>query len=178
MALMILVQVPLGFLMVQAYDAWLASHGDPVRVMALARVHDTIGLLVLTLVVARLAWRAANPTPELPGGITYWQRRLARGTHVALYALLVLFPLTGWAALSAYTGTFPIFFFGWDHVPRLVPKATPGSPFTSDFFTAIHVTCWKIGGPILALHAGAALWHGLAKRDGVLRRMWSGAPTD
>jgi cytochrome b561 len=176
MALMILVQVPLGFLMVQAYDAWLATHGDPARVMSLSRAHHTLGFLVLILVVARLAWRANNPTPDLPATLVRWQRQLARVTHAALYALLFAFPLSGWSALSAYTGQFPIFFFAWDDVPRLVPQASAGSAFNSDLFTAIHVVCWKIGAGVLLLHAGAALWHSFVKHDGVLRRMWSGSP--
>ena len=176
MALMIAVQVPLGFLMVDAYDAWLATKGDPTRVMALARAHNTIGFLVLMLVLARLAWRASNVTPDLPAALIAWQKLVARITHAALYALLVIFPLTGWATLSAYDGKFPIFFFGWDNVPRLVPQAKPGSIWTSDLFGEVHETCWKIGAVILLLHVSAAVWHEYVKKDGVLSRMWSGRP--
>lgn len=174
MALMILVQVPLGFLMVDAYDAWLAGKGDTALVMGLSRAHNTNGFLVLILVLVRLGWRLGNPTPDLPAGLAAYQRFVARATHAVLYALLIVFPLTGWAALSAYDGEFPIFFFGWDNVFRIVPQATGDSPFTSDLFGEIHETCWKIGAAILSLHVSAALWHEYVKRDGVLRRMWRG----
>jgi cytochrome b561 len=174
MALMIAVQVPLGFAMVDAYDAWLAGHGDSGPVMTLSRAHNTVGFLILILVLVRLSWRAGNPTPELPPSLAAYQRFAARATHAALYALLVVFPLTGWAALSAYDGEFPIFFFGWDNVFRIVPQASEGSVLTSDLFGEIHETCWKIGAGILALHVGAALWHEYVRRDGVLTRMWRG----
>ncbi len=65
----------------------------------------------------RLAWRLSSVTPHLPQSLRAYQRYLARITHVALYSLLFLYPLSGWAALSAYEGEFPIFFFGYDGVP-------------------------------------------------------------
>jgi cytochrome b561 len=175
MAAMIAVQVPLGFWMVDAYDTWLATKGDPTLVMRLSRAHNTLGFLVLILVLARLGWRATNTTPELPATLAAYQRILARLTHGALYALLITFPLTGWSALSAYDGEFPIFFFGWENVPRIVPRVPEGAPFDADFFGEIHETCWKIGSGILGLHAIAALWHQYVLKDGLLRRMWKGA---
>lgn len=174
MAAMIFVQLPLGFLMVDAYDAWQAGHGDPALVMQLSRAHNTNGFLILLLVMLRLSWRLGTPSPELPGALVAWQRFVARVTHMALYALLFLFPLSGWAALSAWTGDFPIYFFGWDDVFRIVPQAAPGSPFTSDLFGEIHETCWKIGAVILLLHISAALWHEFIRNDGALSRMWRG----
>jgi cytochrome b561 len=174
MAAMILVQVPLGFLMVDAYDAWLAGQGDTAVVMRLSRAHNTIGFLILILVLLRLSWRLGNPSPGLPGALLAWQRFFARATHIALYALLLVFPLSGWAALSAYEGEFPIFFFGRDDVFRIVPQATGGSPFNSDLFGEIHESCWKIGAVILLLHVSAALWHEYIRHDGALSRMWRG----
>lgn len=174
MALMIAAQVPLGFWMVSAYDAWLAGKGDTALVMSLSRAHNTIGFLVLMLVAVRLAWRLAHPTPALPLALTSVQRTAARLTHATLYALLIVFPLTGWATLSAYDGEFPIFFFGWDDVFRIVPRQGKGSFFNSDLFGEIHETCWKIGAVILGLHVAAALWHEYVRKDGVLSRMWRG----
>ncbi|MCL4792192.1 MAG: cytochrome b [Gammaproteobacteria bacterium] len=172
MAAMLLAQVPLGFLMVEAYDAWLAGHGDTAQVMQLSRAHNTNGFLILILALFRLSWRLGNPVPDLPGALVAWQRIVARITHLALYALLLVFPLSGWAALSAYEGEFPIFFFGWDRVFRIVPQATEDSPFNSDLFGEIHESCWKVGAVILLLHISAALWHEYIRRDGALSRMW------
>ena len=81
--------------------------------------------------------------------------------------------MSGWAALSAYEGEFPIFFFGYDAVPRLVPQAD-GSHAPYEFYAEIHETCWRVGAVVLGLHVVAALWHQFVLRDGLLARMWRG----
>jgi cytochrome b561 len=175
MAFMIAAQFPLGLRMVETYDAALAGQGDWAIAMTLSRAHNTLGFLILIVVLLRLSWRFTNPTPGLPSALQAWQRLTARFTHGLLYALLIILPLSGWSALSAYTGEYPIFFFGWENVPRLVPQATPGSPFTSDLFGEIHENAlWALGG-VLGLHIVAALWHEYVQRDGILTRMWRGA---
>lgn len=173
---LVAVQVPLGFWMVSVYERYTETYA-PERlplVLQTSMVHHTIGFVVLILVTARLAWRLGNPTPGLPAGLALYQRVLARVTHAFLYLLLFLFPLTGWAALSAYEGEFPIYFFGWDQVPRLVPQVPEGSTFAYEFFADIHETLWQIGAVILGLHVAGALWHHYRRRDGVLLRMLRG----
>jgi cytochrome b561 len=175
-AAMIVAQVPLGFWMNSVYDQLIATRStDFSQLLAISRVHHTNGFLILILATARLAWRASNPTPGLPAGLAAYQRWLARLTHGFLYGLLFAFPLSGWAALSAYEGQFPIFFFGWDSVPRLVPQAD-GSHAPYEFYAEIHETCWRIGAVVLALHVAGALWHHFVVKDGVLRRMLGTAP--
>ena len=88
-----------------------------------------------------------------------------------LYVLLFAFPLSGWATLSAYEGEFPIFFFGWEHVPRIVPQAIDGSHAPYEFYAEIHEACWRIGAVVLGLHVLGALWHHVVAKDNVLRRM-------
>lgn len=171
MALMLAVQVPLGFWMVAAYDAWLAEVGDGALVMRLAQWHNTLGFMLLILVVFRLAWRAGHPVPPAPPGLAAWQRLTARATHGLLYVLLVVFPLSGWAALSAYDGDFPIWFFGRDDVFRIVPRAGQDDLFNADFFGEFHEACWKVGLVVLGLHVVAALWHAWVRKDDVLARM-------
>lgn len=63
----------------------------------MSRIHQTGGLLVLILVVARLGWRLRQPVPDLPAGLAAYQRWLAKLNHVILYALMFLLPLSGWA---------------------------------------------------------------------------------
>jgi len=168
------VQIPLGFWMVDVYEEYTKTFVDDTLVMQTSNAHHTLGLLVLAIAGFRLAWRLSNPTPELPTNLLAYQRYLARVTHVALYALMFLYPLSGWAALSAYEGEFPIFFFGYDHVPRIVPQVIEGEPFDYPFFAQIHRSLWRIGGVVLLLHVTGALWHQYVARDGILRRMWSG----
>lgn len=175
-AAMITVQVPLGFWMNAVYDELIATKSyDFSQLLLISRVHHTNGFLILILATLRLTWRASNPTPALPPGLAAYQRVLARLTHVFLYALLFAFPLSGWATLSAYEGEFPIFFFGWEDVPRIVPQAVDGSHAPYEFYAEIHETCWRIGAVVLGLHVMGALWHHVVAKDNVLRRMWRGA---
>ncbi len=171
---MIVIQIPLGFWMVEVYEAYTETWGDDTWVMRTSNAHHTIGFLVLGLVCLRLAWRAVNTTPDLPPTLSRPQRWLARATHAFLYILLFVYPLTGWASLSAYEGEFPIFFFGFDSMPRLVPQVAEDATFNYEFFAIIHRYCWRVGAVLLAAHAGAALWHHYVAKDGVLRRMMHG----
>jgi cytochrome b561 len=170
-AAMILVQVPLGFWMSDVYALSFADPSVRPLLLKLAMAHNTIGFLVLILAAIRLGWRFSQPTPNLPEGLAAFQRWTARATHTFLYVLLFAFPLSGWAALSAF-GEFPIFFFGWDSVPPIVDKLPFRDPNGFLFYANIHKLCWQIGSAILALHIVAAIWHHTVRKDGVLTRMW------
>src|ERR1700675_1723748 len=57
-------------------------------------LHKSIGLVVLALMLARIAWRVGHPPPPLPA-MPRWQARLAQATHLFFYAVLVALPVTG-----------------------------------------------------------------------------------
>ncbi|MFQ5633769.1 MAG: cytochrome b [Gammaproteobacteria bacterium] len=170
------IQVPLGFWMVDVYEEYTETYADDTLLMQTSNAHHTLGLLVLAIAVFRLGWRLSNTTPAIPSSLNAFQFYLARSTHVFLYLLMVIYPLTGWAALSAYEGEFPIFFFGYDSMPRIVPQVIEGKPFDYPFFAGIHRNLWRIGGVLLGLHVFGALWHQYVAKDGILRRMWRGRP--
>ena len=170
--LLILVQIPLGFWMVEVYEAYTETYADDTWVMRTSMAHHTLGFIVLAVACFRLTWRFTHQAPGLPVSLIAYQRALARMTHAVLYLLLFIYPLSGWASLSAYEGEFPIFFFGWESVPRIVPQAAEGATLTYELFAEVHRACWKLGAAILLLHVAGALWHEFVARDGVLRRMW------
>jgi cytochrome b561 len=171
---LIAIQIPLGFWMVDVYEAYTVDYADDTWVMRTSRAHHTLGFIVLFLVSLRVSWRLRNPTPELPCGLAFYHRVLARSTHIFLYLLLVVYPLSGWASLSAYDGDFPIFFLGWESVPGIVPSVPEGEFFDYAFFAEVHRSCWKVGAAILGLHIIGALWHQFVVHDTVLSRMWRG----
>jgi cytochrome b561 len=128
--------------------------------------HKSIGITILMLVVVRLLWRWANPTPELPRTLKPYEMTLARWTHALLYLLLFLIPLSGWMMSSARG--FPVSWFGFFTLPDLVPKSKP--LYESLVFT--HVTlAWWVLGAVVALHVAAAAKHHFWLRDDTLRRM-------
>ncbi len=73
--------------------------------------HKSIGMLILLLMLARLAWRSVNVAPSLPAGMAPFELLAARLTHVILYGLLLVMPLTGWIISSA--ANIPFRIFGW-----------------------------------------------------------------
>jgi cytochrome b561 len=172
--LLVLIQIPLGFWMVDVYETYAETYADDTWVMRTSLLHHTIGFLILSVTLSRFIWRARNPAPSLPANLASYQRNVARLTHYCLYLLLIIYPLSGWASLSAYEGEFPIFFFAWESVPRIVPQVAEDAFFNYELFAEIHRYCWRIGAVLLSLHIIGALWHHYVARDNVLRRMWSG----
>jgi cytochrome b561 len=62
-------------------------------------LHKTLGFLVLSLIIARIAWHVASPPPHPvgPRNAFFWA---ARAAHWGFYLLLIAIPLTGWAGSS------------------------------------------------------------------------------
>lgn len=162
MAALIGVQIGLG----------LAGADLPLGMSKLATLarHKSLGLTILALALIRLAWRALNPTPALPGGLKAYERRLALGTHAALYALLIALPLTGWIMSSARG--FPVSWFNLVQLPNLVAPR----PALYHAMVLTHVVLAVALGLTLILHVAAAIRHHFVLRDEVLRRMLPGPP--
>lgn len=160
MAALIVAQGAIGLTMVD-----LSLSPTKVKVFAL---HKSIGLTVLTLALLRLAWRAGNRAPRDPP-MPRWQRIAARISHVALYALILALPLSGWLFNSA--SNFPLAWFGLVHLPSQTGHVNPG---LKAFALTAHVTLFWILVAVLVVHVGAALWHHYDRRDDVLKRMLPG----
>jgi len=135
------------------------------RKLAMLARHKSVGITILALVLLRLAWRWANPTPALPATLRPYEVTLARITHVALYALLIVMPLTGWIMSSARN--FAVSWFGVFQLPDLV------SPDRAlyDAMVKAHGALALALVIIVSLHVLAALRHHFVLKDDVLRRM-------
>ncbi len=159
MALLVLPMIPVGFIMIQD------GLGRPLQ-NALFIFHKNVGVLLMLLIVIRIIYRWRNAPPPEPAHLPGWQVKIARLTHGLLYALLFLMPVAGYVRVRA--GGFPIESLDALGVPALVPR----SDALADFAKAVHFYgAWVIVA-LIALHIGAALQHGLIKRDGVFSRMW------
>ena len=141
---------------------------DAFKGVPLMPLHKSIGLTVLVLSIARLGWRLGHPAPALPAGIPGWQRGLAGLTHAALYALMILMPLTGWWFVSAATKKNPLDWFGLFPIPYL--PVTAGGGLTHE---AHEILGWAMLA-LIVLHVGGALKHHLIDRDTILLRMVPG----
>lgn len=128
--------------------------------------HLVLGSTLLVVVVFRLAWRLAHRPPAPPVGLPLWQKRTATITHAALYVLLLLVPITGWASASARV--WVVRAFGLLPFPQiLAPHARIGFELGN-----IHggILAWGLLA-IVSLHILAALYHRFVLRDTVLSRM-------
>jgi len=159
MAILVLLTVPAGFLMVQ--EGLDRAVQDRLFIF-----HKNVGVLLLVLIVVRLAWRARTPAPPLPAQVPAWQARIAGLSHAALYALLVILPLAGYIRVRA--GGFPIESLDALGAPSLVPR----SDALAEVAKTIHVYAAFAIAAVMATHIGAALFHGIVKRDGVFSRIW------
>lgn len=158
-ALILLVQVPAGLTMEAVGRGTLQD--------VLFNIHKNVGLVIFALAVVRLGWRWSHPVPELPADLPRWQAVTARTTHVLLYAVLFLMPITGF--LYTALGGFPVPLFMLYDLARLVPENKPAA----EVFQIAHLSLQYVLYALVALHVAGALQHHLIRQDGILRRMLS-----
>lgn len=160
---MVAVLVPLGLYMVWRgtatnFDAMTGRLYD---------LHKMLGFLLLLLVIARLGYRLRNGAPPDEPTLEWWQKAAAHLTHWGLYALLLAIPMLGWTGVSLY-GARSI--FGIVSLPPLVAQNQDAA--TTVFL--VHFLAAMLLVAMIGAHVGAALFHHLIRRDGVLRRMLPG----
>lgn len=158
MAALILTMLPVGVLMVQSGLTRGLQN-------ALFLYHKSLGVVVLLLAVARLLWRWRHPAPGLPPRMPAWQARIAGISHGLLYVLMLAVPLAGYVRVRA--GGFPIEMLDRLNLPTLIAR----SDALAGVAKAAHAYGASALAALLALHIGAALYHGLILRDGVWPRM-------
>jgi cytochrome b561 len=139
---------------------------DPARRFDLTQTHKSIGVAVLALTAARLCLRlvmaAPKPLPLAPPLCT-----AARTTHVSLYVLLVLLPLSGWLMATTTPIRVPTMVFGLFALPY--PLAPDLAIYR--FAHGLHLAAAIVLTALVALHIAAALAHALWWRDRILTRM-------
>jgi cytochrome b561 len=135
------------------------------RYEALVAIHRPLGIAILVLVVLRFINRIVNPPPPLPDDLPGLQRLAAYASHIALYVLMFALPLVGWGMLSA--ARYPIDLGGGVQLPPILPHDLGLYAGLRGLHTALALLLFGL----VLLHLGAALYHGLVRRDGVLGSM-------
>jgi cytochrome b561 len=130
------------------------------RIVAL--LHYDTGLLAFALLVPRLPWRWLHPVAELDAAL--WMKRIAAATKAALYALLLLVPLSGLAVLQAKGDAAA--FLGLP-LPDLFSALAPYRKAVKEVHEVLSNSLLVLAGA----HAAAALWHHFAMGDATLARM-------
>jgi cytochrome b561 len=155
-AALVLISLPIGVVMADMREGPLQDD--------LFVLHESLGLLVLVLMVPRLAaWLRRRPAPNEDATVA--ERLLTKATHRGLYLLLIATPIVGWVALSAF-GLGPSFFW-LGHLPTLVAK---NEPLSKQLFEVHEALGWGIAA-LIALHVAAAIRHRIAGDDVVWRML-------
>ena len=128
--------------------------------------HLVLGSTLLVVVVLRLLWRLTHRPPPPPPDLPLWQQRTAAVTHAALYGLLLLVPITGWASASARV--WVVRAFGLLPLPQILAAHARIGFRLGDVHGGI--LAWALLG-VASLHILAALYHRFLARDTVLSRM-------
>lgn len=168
-ALSILGQWPLGYVMAKSrnYSLW--------------PIHQSIGYVLLLVVLARVAWRITNGWPVPVSRYSRTEQLLAKLVHWTLLIALLVMVLSG--IVSTYAGGYDITVFGFTLIPdvpnhavlppgaihklRVIPRSQP----LHDELQRLHILfAWILAGA-LSLHVAGALKHHFLDRDGTLRRM-------
>lgn len=129
--------------------------------------HISLGMVVLALIVVRLAWRLTHPVaPET--NLPVWQRLSSEAVHWALYAMVLVTTVTGWAYAS-FRGWSISFFFA---VP--LPMLSEANSPTARAIGRWHEDIVWVLLVLIGVHVAAAVLHHFYYRDDVMRRMLPG----
>ncbi|MEX0346859.1 MAG: cytochrome b [Rhizobiaceae bacterium] len=140
-----------------------ASTADPEAKAQILTVHAPLGIAILVLTVARIAWwwfadRKPASIPDMPA----WQDISARAVHLLFYIVILGMAASG-IGMFVLSGAGPIIFGG---AAGQLPDFQQFLPRIPHGFGARAMVL------LLVVHAGAALYHHFVKKDGLLRRMW------
>ena len=146
-ALLIFGLIAVGWTMTSLDDEMAEKFGE------LYPLHKSFGLLVLLIVLVQIGIRALSRLPG-PADLPTHERVLSQVVHVAIYALLLIVPLMGYAMSSTFAHSDGVTFFGL-HVPELLPK----NDTAFRVFQLLHkVLAYTLLG-LVVLHVAGALKH-------------------
>jgi cytochrome b561 len=130
--------------------------------------HESLGILVFALTVLRLVWVALRPAaPQFE--MTGWMHSASRLTHLGLWALLLVLPLTAILALGGEG--HPLTLLGGLRIDRMPLIAGSGLAKLADW-GEVHGLLGDLVMWLAGLHAAAAIFHHVVLKDGVLAAMW------
>jgi cytochrome b561 len=111
------------------------------------------------LIASRIRRRRCRPT----------SRPCSAGRlHYALYALLIVQPIVGWIATSAYRAPILVF---WTFT---LPPIWPEDRAFSERMFVVHKALGIAIAVLALMHIAAALYHHFVRRDATLMRMLRG----
>jgi cytochrome b561 len=155
MAPMVVAQLLIGVIMIASLSYY----------PLLLAIHRPLGVVILIFAVVRLTNRLTHRPPAFLATMSRAERRIATWSEYALYALLLVQPVIGWATLSA--ASLPITLVGPIRLPGIAPQ-------NLDLYALLR-ECHGVFAFLLfaafTAHMCAVLFHTLVLRDRLIDRM-------
>jgi cytochrome b561 len=155
MAPMVVAQLLIGVIMIASLSYY----------PLLLAIHRPLGVAILIFAVVRLTNRLTHRPPAFLATMSRAERRIATWSEYALYALLLVQPVIGWATLSA--ASLPITLVGPIRLPGIAPQ-------NLDLYALLR-ECHGVFAFLLfaafTAHMCAVLFHTLVLRDRLIDRM-------
>lgn len=140
------------------------AEGGGLRALLLV-AHESCGIAVLALTLARLVWRIRGRVGAVHADQPRALHWSARAGHYTIYAVLLALPLLGWLAVDAHGRE--LLFLGVLRLPQLLAR----NRVLADALEQWHLwTAWGLL-VLVAGHVAFALAHHLVRRDAVLSSM-------
>ena len=149
--------------------AWIIPRGQSDYKTTLLLLHRSIGMVLLALTALRLVVRHMSTLPPEDTTVLWLETLAARVTHVLLYVILIAMPVSGFLFSTARGEAVDV--FGWFSIPPLL--AASESLRKAAWF--IHTNGQVAVYAVIGLHASAAMFHLLWRRDTVMAQMLPGA---
>jgi cytochrome b561 len=149
--------------------AWIIPRGQSDYKTTLLVLHRSFGVALLALTVLRLVVRHFSPPPEDDALVAWLEALAARVTHVLLYVILLAMPVSGFFYSTARGDAVSV--LGLFEIPPLLPASE--TLRSAAWF--VHTNGQLAVYVVIGLHAAAALFHLVVRRDGVMARMLPGA---
>lgn len=169
-----------ALILFQLWWGWRASR-LPVGWDKLAayELHFQLGMAVLLIALARIAYRIAIPRPEVTDDVQGWQRLASEAVFWLFYFLMIGLPVSGWLMMAATGGRQLPDLFGilpWPHLAMfddMSPALRQSWEAAAEWTHFLMI--WTMG--LLTLgHAGFAFLHHFVFKDPVLTRMIPALP--
>lgn len=132
------------------------------------QIHESIGVTLFLVTLARLWWRLRHPPPPHPA-IPPPMALAASITHALLYAALLAQPVLGFLGSNAFG--FPMAgataFLGLFDQPRFMAT---DEALGAALIAAHRLLGWATAA-LLLLHVAAVVFHQAIRKDGTLLRM-------
>lgn len=127
--------------------------------------HKSIGLVILGVALARIAWRRTTPLPEWAAVLTPVERVISQRLEAWLYGLMFLLPITGY--LFVMTGGYGVRLFGVVDLPNPIGK----QPALAIWMQTAHVLLTYAAVVVASWHIGLGLKKHVFEGTRFLHRM-------